>query len=391
LGTRFTIFVKTRGKEMNTRVVTIAAALMAAAAWAYAAPAPSGAGGTAAARPRIEVAFVLDSTGSMGGLIEGAKSKIWSIANSIIAGKPTPDVKIGLLTYRDRGDEYVTKRFDLTADIDTVFANLQSFQAGGGGDGEESVNQALRETVGLMSWSKDSRVVKIVFLVGDYPPHMDYANDVKYQVTCKEAATRGIVINTVQCGSVEETTPVWREIARLAEGSYVALSQNGNMQAVSTPYDEEIASLGAELSSTLVAYGERARQEEVKEKAEKAASAPAAVAADRATYNLASGGKAVQGSGDLVDDLINGAAELNKIPVDQLPPDMQSMTPAERKAYVESQSAAREALNKKLAVLVEKRNAFLQEETVRLAASGSGDSFDLKVAEIIAAEAARQR
>ncbi|MGA2640709.1 MAG: VWA domain-containing protein, partial [Spirochaetia bacterium] len=72
------------------------------------------AAGFSAARPRVEVAFVLDSTGSMGGLIEGAKQKIWSIANGIIAQKPTPEVRIGLVTYRDRGDEYVTKKFDLT-------------------------------------------------------------------------------------------------------------------------------------------------------------------------------------------------------------------------------------------------------------------------------------
>ena len=118
---------------------------------------------------------MLDSTGSMGGLIEGAKQKIWSIANSIIAQKPTPEVRIGLVTYRDRGDEYVTLKFDLTADIDTVFGNLQSFTADGGGDDDESVNQALREAVTGLSWTADKEVLKIIFLVGDYPPHMDYA------------------------------------------------------------------------------------------------------------------------------------------------------------------------------------------------------------------------
>ena len=104
---------------------------------------------------------MLDSTGSMGGLIEGAKQKIWSIANSIVAGKPAPEVRIGLVTYRDRGDEYVTKRFDLTADIDTVFENLQSLAADGGGDDPESVNQALDEAVNRLSWSADRSVLKI--------------------------------------------------------------------------------------------------------------------------------------------------------------------------------------------------------------------------------------
>ena len=67
---------------------------------------------------KIEVCFVLDTTGSMSGLIEGAKQKIWSIANEITSAKPTPDIRVGLIGYRDRGDEYVTKAFDLTDDIE---------------------------------------------------------------------------------------------------------------------------------------------------------------------------------------------------------------------------------------------------------------------------------
>src|SRR5512140_2961024 len=92
---------------------------------------------TSKPKPRIEVCFVLDTTGSMGGLIEGAKQKIWSIANEMISAKPTPEIRIGLVPYRDRGDEYVTKTFDLTNDIDAVYATLRTFQAAGGGDEPE--------------------------------------------------------------------------------------------------------------------------------------------------------------------------------------------------------------------------------------------------------------
>src|SRR4051812_41567801 len=81
--------------------------------------------------PSVEVCFVLDTTGSMQGLIDGAKQKIWSIANPIIATEPRPTVRIALIGYRDRCDAYVTRRFDLTDDIDTVFKNLTDFQADG--------------------------------------------------------------------------------------------------------------------------------------------------------------------------------------------------------------------------------------------------------------------
>src|SRR5882762_1922066 len=143
---------------------------------------------TKPAKPRIEVCFVLDTTGSMSGLIEGAKQKIWSIANEIIAARPTPEIRVGLVGYRDRGDEYVVKTFSLTNDIDAVYAKLRAFRADGGGDTPESVNEA--------------------------PPHMDYANSPKYPEICKTAMKKDLIINTVQCGSIPETTPVWQEIAK---------------------------------------------------------------------------------------------------------------------------------------------------------------------------------
>src|SRR5689334_7597217 len=101
----------------------------------------------------IEVCFVLDTTGSMGGLIDGAKRKIWSIANSIVAQDKGAHVRFALVPYRDRGDEYITKVFDLSDDLDDVFSKLQSFQAGGGGDTPESVNQALNDAVTRVAWS----------------------------------------------------------------------------------------------------------------------------------------------------------------------------------------------------------------------------------------------
>jgi Mg-chelatase subunit ChlD len=358
------------------RFILVAAAAIALAAAASAAP-----------RPRVEVTFVLDSTGSMGGLIEGAKQKIWSIANSIISRRPAPDVRIGLVTYRDRGDDYVTRSFDLTDDIDTVFRNLQTFQADGGGDDPESVNQALDEAVNRMSWSADASVLKIMFLVGDYPPHMDYADDVKYTVTCVTAAKRGLIINTVQCGDVPETRTVWQDIARRSEGAYVALAQSGNMTAVATPWDDEIARVSAEIGATVIPYGDPARQAEAMSKVSSAAGAPASVAADRAAYNLASGGKAIQGGGDLVADSSSGAVDLASLKDEQLPPELRKLTPAERRAYVARQQSLRAELNAKLSDLSQKRADYIAKEQARLA--GQGDSFDAKVAEIIAAEAAR--
>ena len=98
-------------------------------------------------RPQVEVCFVLDTTSSMSGLIDGAKAKIWSIANDLTDAEPSPDLKISLVGYRDRGDAYVTQKFALTDDLGAIYENLMKFQAQGGGDGPESVNQGLAEAV----------------------------------------------------------------------------------------------------------------------------------------------------------------------------------------------------------------------------------------------------
>ncbi len=336
-----------------------------------------------AQRPRVEVAFVLDSTGSMGGLIEGAKKKIWSIANAIADSRPRPDLKIGLISYRDLGDEYVTKRYDLTDDIDAVFERLMSFHAGGGGDGPESVNQALNEAVTRLSWSSGPRTLRIVFLVGDYPPHMDYAQDVKYYDTCAVARKKDIIINTVQCGGYYETTPIWKEIARLGEGQFVALEQTGNMVEIVTPYDDEISRKSSELGDTVLAYGSREEQAVTNEKLRKAAEAPASVASDRAAFNSKSGGRAVQGKGDLLADLDEKEVDVSKLKDDELPPELKGLKPADREARIESMKKKRAALNAEIAELSKKRAAYISEEQKRQAASSKGDSFDLRVGEII--------
>src|SRR6266567_7285259 len=186
----------------------------------------------AKARPRVEVVFCLDTTGSMGGLIEAAKQKIWSISNQIASGKPTPELKIGLVAFRDKVDAYITKVYDLSDDLDAVHANLKTFQAQGGGDTPEHVNLALFDAVHKIKWSTDKKTLRIIFLVGDAPPHMDYTDDVKYPITCQEACKRGIVINTVQCGGDPECARFWRDICLKAEGSYVQIEQDGGVVPV---------------------------------------------------------------------------------------------------------------------------------------------------------------
>jgi Mg-chelatase subunit ChlD len=340
-------------------------------------------------KPRIEVCFVLDTTGSMGGLIEGAKQKIWSIANEMISAQPTPELKLGLIGYRDRGDEYVVKSFSLTDDIDAIYGHLREFQAGGGGDAPESVNEALAEAIHKMPWSSDSKVLKIIFLVGDAPPHMDYPNGPKYPDLCREAAKKNLIINTIQCGEMAETKPIWQEIAKLSEGSYVGISQSGNVAVISTPMDKELSRLNERIGTTLIPYGDSKLQAEVHAKYAMAASAPVSAMADRLSYNSKTG-KAVQGGGELVDALNNNKLKLEEIDQKQLPTELQKLDPNELQKRIAKTRDERADLQKQIVEVSKKREAYIQSENKRLAAEGKGDAFDQKVAETLRAQAAKK-
>ena len=301
-----------------------------------------------------------------------------------------PEIRIGILSYRDRGDDYITKTFELTDDLDKVFQDLKTITAGGGGDAPESVNQALHEAVAKTKWTEDSEVMKTVFLVGDCEPHMDYKDDVKYPETCKLAAQKGIVINTILCGSNTTAERFWLAISSSTDGSYAKIDQTGGVQSIATPYDKELATLSNEISSTVVAYGSESDQRAVGKRLakmaefnEEAASVTASadvkeMAASRASFN-SKAMVAVQGRGDILADNV----DVSKLEDSELPENMRKMKPEERKEYIASQKKKRDELNKKISEISTKRDKFIADEQSRLVKDGKGDAFDMKVNEML--------
>lgn len=320
--------------------------------------------------PRVEVAFVLDTTGSMGGLIEGAKRRIWSIARRIGEGRPRPDLRLGLVAYRDRGDAYVTQVHDLTGDMDAVYRALMSLQADGGGDGPEHVSAALEGAVHRVSWSQ-GRGLKVIFLVGDAPPHVDYQDGLDYRRHAREAAARGIVIETIQCGEDQATAAVWREIASLAAGHYARIDAQGGMPVRVTPVDAELARLHGELSATVVAGGTVREQADAATRLAARKAMPAPMAAEAASYYA--------GARALADkDLVDLPAPEQKKALDALrgrgddPAALRGKTEAQALEYLRAQKDRRAGLQARILVLQGRRDAFLQ------AAAGK-DGFDEQV------------
>jgi len=333
-------------------------------------------------RPVVEVVFVLDTTGSMSGLIQAAKDKIWSIASTLALAQPTPEIRMGLVAYRDRGDTYVTRVVDLSADLDSVHATLMDFVANGGGDGPESVNQALHDAVHKVSWSQDPNAYKVVFLVGDAPPHMDYQDDVQYPATVAVARQRGITVNAIQCGGNASTTREWQRIADLGAGRYFQVEQSGGAVAIATPYDRKLAELSVQLDETRLYYGsaeEKAQQARRQAAAGKLhAESSVASRARRAAFNATEAGNAnLLGDKELVDDVARGRVDLSAMEPSLLPAPLQALAPEERKTVVEEKAERRKTLSAEIEELVAQRDEFLKREVT--ARGGAKDSLDAKL------------
>jgi hypothetical protein len=346
-----------------------------------------------AGKPVVEVAFVLDTTGSMGPLIEGAKRKIWSIATAIVDANPDAEIRMGLVAYRDIGDEYVTKKFELTTDIQDLYANLLELRARGGGDWPESVNEALDVAVTKLSWTQGSEICRILFLVGDAPPHMDYAQDTKYPEVLRMARDRGILVNAVQAGSARDTERVWRTVAQMGHGRYIPIPQDGgHLVVIETPYDHEIIEQQDEINGTVIPYGPRRQRSDVEHKTKQAAAAPAPVATEMAGYlsrNAArTSGEVITGAGDLVADLKAGRQKLDAVKDDELPDTLRNMPAAERQAFIDKQLAKRKTLNERMAALVKQRDGYALEQA-KIAPAPAANSFDRAVADALSVQIKR--
>ncbi len=331
---------------------------------------------------RVEVAFVLDTTGSMGDLIDGAKRKIWSIASTIVDTNPDADISMALVAYRDRGDDYVVQTTQLSEDIQGMYGKLIRLQADGGDDTPESVNEALNKAVTGLQWTSGPNVKRIVFLVGDAPPHMDYAQERQYPEILKDAIKRNIVVNAVQAGDMAETTPIWKEIAQFGHGRYIAIPQSGGeVSIIITPFDDDILHIQSELDGSVVPYGNSERKAEVNAKMSEKAAAPSSVKIDNSKYysKRALKKEVITGGGDLIADYRNRTVELDKIADKEMPEELAAKPKAERQVWIQGKLDARLRLESHMAELIAKRDAFVVTEQAKSSRTTASDSFDRAV------------
>jgi von Willebrand factor type A domain len=327
----------------------------------------------------VDVVFALDTTGSMGGLLDGAKRTIFSIATHIKEQNGNASLRIGLVAYRDIHDDYVTRVFTMTEDMDAVFAELSQLTAGGGGDMPEHVNKALVDVL-AMPWRE--KAAKMVFLVGDAPP-AERIDAPSASALAAQAAARQITINTVRCGGNGQTAMAWQEIASVAGGEFSSIAQDGGVREIATPYDAELAAVSRKIDESTIIYGDDSDRARYDRKMSVTAAAPAPTAAARADYYVAA--KPSKGGGRDSKDLLAGVAEgsvaLDSIDEAKLPESMRGLGAEERTAQIKAKSEERTRLQAELTKLSKKRREYLAKEALAAdpAAGAGAASFDAEI------------
>ena len=348
-------------------------------------------------RSTMEMVFVLDTTGSMGGLLSGAKQRIWGIVNEVMQSSSLASVKVGLVAYRDRGDQYITQVLPLTEDLDKVYVTLMEYEAAGGGDEAENVRRALAEGVAKAGWSQPSpNHAQILFLVGDAPPH-DYSDEPDTLTTADRATSQGIIVNTIQCGTSVTTKQVWEAIARRGQGQYFLIPQNGGVETISTPYDQQLSQLGTRLGGTYLAYGggagadgetfrdERKKVAESVESSVALRGAPAA-AAERSVNKVLNSKAYI---GDLLQDIENGSIKYDSVKVEDLPSELQTLSAEERAKEIQKRLAERSEIRKQILALSQQRTQYIAAERLKRS-GGARNGFDVAVSTALREQLAKK-
>jgi hypothetical protein len=174
-------------------------------------------------QPRLDVLFLLDATGSMGDEIDRIQRTIASIAERIDRIQPRPELRLAVVAYRDRGDEYVTRTYaDFTPDVAAFQQALLQVRADGGGDTPEDLNEALLVAQQL-SWADDA--VRLTFLVADAPPHLDYGQQFIYTHAAQGAVASGVKIYPIAASNTDpQAEYVFRQLAQQTLARFIFLT-----------------------------------------------------------------------------------------------------------------------------------------------------------------------
>jgi von Willebrand factor type A domain len=320
----------------------------------------------AADQPVVQLAILLDTSNSMDGLIAQAKTQLWNIVNEFATAKQdgkAPRVQVALYEYgntRLKAKEgWVRQVVPLTDDLDRLSEQLFSLKTSGG---NEYCGWVIRDAVKDLAWDPSSKTYKAIFVAGNEPFTQGGVN---YVDACKGAIEKGIIVNTIHCGSEGDGIQgQWKDGASLADGRFIVINQDARMADIPAPQDRKIAELNAKLNSTYIAYGAAGGLGKARQEAQdaNAASAPAPATVLAARVASKSSANYSNAHWDLVDRAKEKDFDFSKLKAEELPEELRKLSVEERKEFIAKKAAERDALQKELQELASARGKFVADK-----------------------------
>lgn len=316
---------------------------------------------------KIQIAILFDTSGSMDGLIEQAKSTIWKIVNVASQmqhqGK-VPQLEIALYDYGNdaiKTPNWIRKRTDLIADLDSISGQLFSLKTNGG---TEYCAAVIESAIQDLRWSSNPEDLRLIYIAGNEPFNQ---GPIDYKKILKIAAGKDIIVNTIYCGPYEQgIKEFWYDGAIQTQGSYFNIQSNDEIQHIDTPYDKEIIRLNDSLNKTYIGYGREGQVRASKQATEdfNAISKGTAVMSERAvaksTFNYKNA------NWDLVDGIEQGNVSLDSLRKEDLPAELKGKSKEEQQKYIEQKKSERTNYQNQIGELSRKREAFIAEERKKI-------------------------
>ena len=323
----------------------------------------------AAVQPLVELAICLDTSGSMQGLIDTARARIWDIVSDLATATPAPKLRVALVTFGNDGHNnengWTNVDIGLTEDLDSVSLKLFALSTNGG---TELVGRAVDVATRSLEWTPGESVLHLIVVAGNESADQDQT--VKYADASRRAIEKGIMVNSIYCGDPNDAlAPQWRDVAKLADGKFAAINQSNGAIAIATPFDDELASISSQLNTTYIPYGAKGEWHASNQTAQDANAANMAPAAAAQRCVAKSGGIYDNTRWDLVDACKNKDFKLEDVKAEDLPLAMQSMTLEQRRAFVQTQSNERETLQARVQEIAAKRAQFIAAEQAKVDAN----------------------
>lgn len=330
---------------------------------------------------RIMLALLLDTSNSMDGLINQAKSQLWKIVNELSAAKCSdgsrPDIQIALYEYGNDGlsssEGYIRLVSPFTTDLDLISEKLFSLTTNGG---SEYCGQVINKSLNQLLWSTATTDLKMIFIAGNEPFTQ---GEVPYATACALARQKGVIVNTIHCGTFEEGIRTdWKRGAELTNGSYMSIEQDRKTVYIETPYDKQIDALNGKLNETYIYYGKAGEGKKEMQRAQdqNAESYGLSNKVDRAVSKSSHAYK--NSSWDLVDAAKDDTRAVEKAEDEYLPAEMQVMSVEQRKAYVKQKSDERQRIQNEIQALNAKRSKYIEAHTPQGAEENMLDAAMLK-------------